>query len=92
MSGNQVVGLLHADCYIQGRDPDATDCEALATYAKGLQLALSRARAAEQLNTIGSQLRTIANECHDSVAGVGENSRWGSDPTSGRPNCRWRRG
>ena len=28
--------------------------------------------AAEQLNTIGSQLRTIANECHDSVASVGE--------------------
>ena len=72
MSGNRVVGLLHGDCYIQGRDPDATDCEALATYAKGLQLALSRARAAEQLNTIGSQLRTIANECHDSVASVGE--------------------
>ena len=44
MSGTQVVGLLHADCYIQGRDPDATDCVALATYAKGLQLALSRAR------------------------------------------------
>ncbi len=72
MSGTQVVGLLHADCYIQGRDPDATDCEALATYAKGLQLALSRARAAEQLNAIGSQLRTIANECHDSVASVQE--------------------
>lgn len=72
MAGNRVVGLLHADCYVQGRDPDATDCETLAAYAKGLQLALSRARAAEQLNAIGSQLRTIANECHDSVASVGE--------------------
>lgn len=72
MSGNQVVGLLHADCYVQGRDPSAADCEALSAYAKGLQLALSRARAAEQLHAVGSQLRAMANECQDGGAAVHE--------------------
>jgi DNA-binding CsgD family transcriptional regulator len=72
MSGNRVVGLLHADCYMQGRDPSGADCEALAAYAKGLQLALSRARAAEQLHTVGSQLRTISNECQDGGAAARE--------------------
>lgn len=72
VSGNQVVGFLHADCYLQGRDPGAGDCAALAAYAKGLQLALSRAHATEQLTSVGSHLRRIANECHDSVDAVGE--------------------
>lgn len=72
MSGNRVVGLLHADCYMQGRDPSAADCEALSAYAKGLQLALSRARAAEQLHAVGSHLSGIANECHDGGAAAHE--------------------
>ncbi len=73
MSGNQVVGLLHGDCYMQGRDPSGgADCEALAAYAKGLQLALSRARAAEQLHMVGSQLRSIANDCQDGGASLHE--------------------
>lgn len=70
MSGNQVVGFLHADCYLQGRDPVAEDCEALATYATGLQLALSRAHAAEELARVGSTLRGIANDCFDGGAAV----------------------
>ena len=65
MSGNRVVGLLHGDCYLQGRQPSAEDCEAFEAYAKGLQLALSRARAAEKLNAVGDELRSLANECHD---------------------------
>lgn len=72
MSGNQVVGLLHGDCYMQGRDPSGADCEALAAYAKGLQLALSRARAAEQLHMVGSHLRSIANDCQDGGASLHE--------------------
>lgn len=68
MSGNRVVGLLHGDCYLQGREPSAEDCEAFEAYAKGLQLALSRARAAEKLNAVGDELRSIANECHDVAA------------------------
>ncbi len=68
MSGNRVVGLLHGDCYLQGRDPSGEDCEAFEAYAKGLQLALSRARAAEKLTAVGDELRSIANECHDVAA------------------------
>ena len=76
MSGTQVVGLLHADCYIQAVTPMPLTAKR-SPPTPGPATALSRARAAEQLNTIGSQLRTIANECHDSVASVGEFS-WGS--------------
>lgn len=71
-SGNRVVGLLHADCYVQDRDPDIADCEALAAYAKGLQMALSRARAAEQLQAVGSHLNRLAGECDDGAAAVHE--------------------
>jgi DNA-binding CsgD family transcriptional regulator len=70
MSGNQVVGLLHGDCYVQGRDPNAEDCETLATYAKGLQIALTRAHLAEQLHSVGSTLRRMANDCHESAVAV----------------------
>lgn len=80
MSGNQVVGLLHADCYMQGRDPGAADCEALVAYAKGLQLALGRARAAEHLHLVGSQLRSVANGCQDVGASVHEFSFDGAIP------------
>ncbi len=78
MSGNHVVGLLHGDCYVQGRDPDAEDCETLATYAKGLQLALTRAHLAEQLNSVGSALRGAANECLEGAAAVNGLTAWPS--------------
>lgn len=71
VSGNRVVGFLHGDCYIQGRDPTPADCEALAAYAKGLQLALSRAHAAEQLRDVGSTLSRLGNSCRD----AGETAR-----------------
>ena len=79
-SGSRVVGLLHADCYVQGRDPDVVDCEALVAYAKGLQLALSRARLAEQLQAVGSQLNRLANDCQDGAAAVHEFSFGQSHP------------
>lgn len=72
ISGNTVVGLLHGDCYLQGRPTTASDCETLSAYAKGLQLALSRARAAEGLEAIGSALRVAANDCADRVETVRE--------------------
>lgn len=70
MAGNRVVGLLHGDCYLQGRDPDTADSEALVAYARGLQLALSRARAAEQLQSVGAALGKIANDCLDGVVAI----------------------
>ena len=72
MSGGRVVGLLHGDCYRQNRDIDATDVELLAGYANGLALALSRARAVEQLDALGSVLRFAANDCDEAVAGAHE--------------------
>lgn len=78
MSGNHVVGLLHGDCYVQGRDPDAEDCETLATYAKGLQIALTRAHLAEQLHGVGSVLRGMANDCHEGAATVNGLTTWPS--------------
>ena len=82
MSGNQVVGLLHADCYLQGRDPDSADCDSFVAYAKGLQMALSRAHLAERLDQAGSQLRHLANDCHDDAATVHEFSL-GRPPSTG---------
>lgn len=76
MSGNQVVGLLHGDCYVQGRDPAAEDCETLATYAKGLQIALARAHLAEQLHGVGSTLRGLANDCNEGAAAVNGLTAW----------------
>lgn len=78
MSGHQVVGLLHSDCYVQGRDPNAEDRETLATYAKGLQIALTRAHLAEQLHDVGSALRGMANECHEGAAAVQGLTMWPS--------------
>lgn len=72
ISGNRVVGLLHADCYLQGRQTGGTDCESLAAYAKGLQVALSRAHLAEGLQAVSSVLRSTANDSQDRVEAVGE--------------------
>jgi DNA-binding CsgD family transcriptional regulator len=72
MSGNRVVGLLHGDCYLQGRNTDDADRETLAAYAKGLELALSRAHAAEGLHAVGSAMRSVANGCQDRADNVHE--------------------
>ncbi|GAY15582.1 LuxR C-terminal-related transcriptional regulator [Mycobacterium sp. shizuoka-1] len=72
LSGNQVVGLLHADCYLQGRDPGPSDCDALATYARALQLAFSRAHLADGLRDVGALMRSAATQSQNKVDGVGE--------------------
>lgn len=69
VAGGRVVGLLHGDRYLQGRNTDAVDCEVLASFAKGLQLAFSRARTVERLESIGSALRLAVNDCDETVAG-----------------------
>lgn len=72
VSGNRVVGLLHADCYLQGRQTGGTDCESLAAYSKGLQVALSRAHLAEGLQAVSSVLRSTANDSQDRADAAGE--------------------
>jgi DNA-binding CsgD family transcriptional regulator len=57
MSGNRVIGILHGDRYLQGRDIDTADLELLLSFAHGLQLALSRAAVVEQLQSIGDALK-----------------------------------
>jgi DNA-binding CsgD family transcriptional regulator/GAF domain-containing protein len=60
MSGNRVIGILHGDRYLQGRDTDDADRVTLMSFAQGLQLALSRAAVVEQLQNLGNTLRGAA--------------------------------
>ena len=53
ISRARVVGLLHADRYLQDRETDLVDREVLYSFAQGLRLALSRAAIAEQLQSAG---------------------------------------
>ena len=70
MSGSRVVGLLHADRYLQGRDIDVVDREVLLAFSHGLRLALSRATLAEQLESVGDALKVAAAEVDAGLAGV----------------------
>lgn len=72
LSGDRVVGLLHADRYLSGREIDAVDCETLATYVRGLQLAFSRAMAVERLDAVSSAMRFAVNECDEAVSAAHE--------------------
>lgn len=72
LSGDKVVGLLHGDRYLSGRDTDAVDCETIAAYAHGLQLAFSRAMAVERLEAVSSALRLAANDCDEAVSAASE--------------------
>lgn len=72
LSGDRVVGLLHADRYLSGRDTDPVDCETIAAYARGLQLAFSRAMAVERLEAVSSAMRLAANECDEAVSTANE--------------------
>lgn len=72
VSRDRVVGLLHADRYIQGRDTDVADREVLLAFSHGLRLALSRATVAEQLQSAGEALRSAATDAEDALRGVHE--------------------
>jgi DNA-binding CsgD family transcriptional regulator len=72
ISRSQVVGLLHADRYLQGRDTDVVDREVLLAFSHGLRLALSRATVVEQLQSAGQALRSAATDADDALRGVHE--------------------
>ncbi len=72
ISGSRVVGLLHADRYLQGRDIDMVDREVLLAFANGLRLALSRATVAEQLQAAGDALKSAAADADAALAGIHE--------------------
>lgn len=70
MSGNRVIGILHGDRYLQGRDIDSADLELLLSFAHGLQLALSRAAVVEQLRSIGDALSGATAGVNTALGGV----------------------
>ncbi|MCV7230003.1 helix-turn-helix transcriptional regulator [Mycolicibacterium komossense] len=72
LSGSRVVGLLHADRYLQGRDIDVIDREVLSAFSHGLRLALSRATVAEQLQSASDALKSAAADADTALAGVHE--------------------
>lgn len=72
LSGDRVVGLLHADRYLSGRDTDAADCEAITAYARCLQMAFTRAAAVERLDAVSSAMRLAANDCDETVSAANE--------------------
>lgn len=59
MSGDRVVGMVHADRYQQKRGVDDADTKVLLSFAHAFQLALSRAALAEQLRALNNSLKAI---------------------------------
>jgi DNA-binding CsgD family transcriptional regulator/GAF domain-containing protein len=70
MSGNRVIGILHGDRYLRGRDIDAADLELLLSFAHGLQLALSRAAVVEQLQSMGDALKGATSGLSSALVGA----------------------
>lgn len=72
VSHGRVIGLLHADRYLQGSDTDLVDREVLASFAHGLRLALSRAAIVEQLQSVSNALKVTADDAEEALSGVHE--------------------
>lgn len=70
ISRARVVGLLHADRYLEGRDTDVVDREVLYAFAQGLRLALGRAAIADQLESAGRALEMAAARLGAALSGV----------------------
>ncbi len=85
LSRARVVGLLHADRYLQGRDTDVTDREVLLAFSHGLRLALSRATVVGQLQSAGDAIKLAAADAEQALAGVHAVSLDISRATSERP-------
>lgn len=60
VTGGEVVGFLHADCYYQQRNLDETDRQVLATFAEGLGQVLARTLVLDQVGAVRSGLDEIA--------------------------------
>ena len=72
ISRGRVIGLLHADRYLQGRDVDLVDGELLSSFAHALRLTLSRAAVVEQLQSMSNSLRAAADDAEEALGGVHE--------------------
>jgi DNA-binding CsgD family transcriptional regulator/GAF domain-containing protein len=60
VTGGEVVGFLHCDCYYQQRQLDETDRQVLATFAEGLGQVLARTLVLDQVGAVRSGLDEIA--------------------------------
>ncbi|NMO93646.1 LuxR C-terminal-related transcriptional regulator [Actinomycetospora sp. TBRC 11914] len=69
VTGGEVVGFLHCDCYYQQRDLDETDRQVLATFAEGLGQVLARTLVLDQVGAVRSGLDEIAARLHPSGFG-----------------------
>lgn len=89
-SGNRVIGMLHADYYMQGREIDDADAEMLTSLGCALQLALSRAHIVEHVQAIGDTLTGAATDLATTLSGAHE-SPFGRPSGSGASDAEHRR-
>jgi DNA-binding CsgD family transcriptional regulator len=66
----RVVGLLHADRYLQDKETSLVDRKVLYSFAQGLRLALSRAAIAERLQSAGRRLEIAAAHVDGTLSGI----------------------
>ncbi|MEN0134113.1 MAG: LuxR C-terminal-related transcriptional regulator [Rhodococcus sp. (in: high G+C Gram-positive bacteria)] len=60
--GKNVFGLIHGDCYHQGRRVDAQDRRALSTFADALSHSLARVTVLERAALVQEQMRTLTGD------------------------------
>jgi DNA-binding CsgD family transcriptional regulator len=60
MAGAGIIGLLHADCYYQGREPDGSDRRLLRLFADVLAQIVLRSTTTDQLDLIESELGRLS--------------------------------
>lgn len=63
----EVIGFVHADCYHQGRDLDATDRDRLWMFCEGLGYLITRAAALEDLENLSGELDRLTTETRDAL-------------------------
>lgn len=70
VSDGEVIGILHAERYLQRRHVDETDRQVLTVFAEAVRIALSRAALAETLAAAEANLASIAKSVDGAVGGV----------------------
>lgn len=70
LSGDTVIGLLHADRYGQRRDVDELDRQLLSSFAEAFRLVLSRAALAEELQGAQRSLNTVLCSLDEALGAI----------------------
>jgi DNA-binding CsgD family transcriptional regulator len=69
-TADTVIGLLHADCYYQRRDPTPLEETILTLFAEGLSQALRQARLVDDLEAARAQLVHLSQLIGDTAPGL----------------------